>query len=82
MNRLRKLSLIALSCLTSIALADDTDIYINNNPPPGAAPLVMFVMDFRPNLWATICNDAGSGCPQTDFFVDFANNSLVDQQIT
>ncbi len=38
------------------ATADDTDIYLNPAIPTGAEPLVMFVLDYRPNLGSTVCN--------------------------
>ena len=44
---------------SSKLLADDTDIYLNSGLPPADEPLVMFVLDWRPNLASTVCN-AGS----------------------
>jgi type IV pilus assembly protein PilY1 len=38
------------------AVADDTDIYINGGSATGSEPLVMFTLDWRPNLTSTICN--------------------------
>jgi type IV pilus assembly protein PilY1 len=42
--------------------ADDTDVYINPGSalPPGSEPMVMFSLDYRPNLAATACN--GNEC--------------------
>ncbi len=46
--------------------ADDTDIYINDSPPPpGSEPMVMFSLDYRPNLGSTVCQ--GGEC---QFLVD------------
>lgn len=42
------------------ALADDTDIYLNPKVASGAEPLVMFTLDYRPNLTATVCG--GTEC--------------------
>jgi type IV pilus assembly protein PilY1 len=42
------------------ALADDTDIYLNPAVATGAEPLVMFTLDYRPNLTATVCG--GTEC--------------------
>jgi len=42
------------------ALADDTDIYLNPTASAGAEPLVMFTLDYRPNLTATVCG--GTEC--------------------
>ena len=42
------------------ALADDTDIYLNPSVVAGAEPLVMFTLDYRPNLTATVCG--GTEC--------------------
>ena len=39
-------------------------------------------MDYRSNLTSSICSDARSSCPQTDFFIDFATNSLSGAQQT
>ena len=37
--------------------ADDTDVYINPGAglPPGSEPIIMFSLDWRPNLTATAC---------------------------
>ncbi|NNC64526.1 MAG: hypothetical protein HKN84_07055, partial [Gammaproteobacteria bacterium] len=53
---------IALSAVASVCLADDTDIYLNAGPgmPPGSEPMVMFSLDFRPNLGSTACQ--GNEC--------------------
>ena len=39
---------------------DDTDIYLNPSVAAGAEPLVMFTLDYRPNLTATVCG--GTEC--------------------
>jgi type IV pilus assembly protein PilY1 len=44
----------------SRAPADDTDIYLNPSVAAGAEPLVMFALDYRPNLTATVCG--GTEC--------------------
>jgi hypothetical protein len=36
--------------------ADDTDIYVNSATPTDSEPLVMFSLDYRPNLGSTACN--------------------------
>lgn len=59
----------------SVALADDTDIYIENNAPPGSEPLVMFSLDHRANLTATYggctrVGTTGSYCSVAQFFAD------------
>lgn len=41
-------------------LADDTDIYLNPSVVAGAEPLVMFTLDYRPNLTSTVCG--GTEC--------------------
>jgi type IV pilus assembly protein PilY1 len=57
---------IKYSLLTSLALlisvigtakADDTDIYMNSNAtlPANSMPMVMFSLDYRPNLGSTAC---------------------------
>jgi type IV pilus assembly protein PilY1 len=39
--------------------ADDTDVYINPGAglPPGSEPIIMFSLDWRPNLTATACQN-------------------------
>jgi type IV pilus assembly protein PilY1 len=53
---------IALSAVMSVSLADDTDIYLNPGAglPAGSEPMVMFSLDYRPNLGSTACN--GNEC--------------------
>jgi type IV pilus assembly protein PilY1 len=60
--KLRKLSITA--CMAALifvvgsAQADDTDVYMNSGAglPPGSEPMVMFSLDYRPNLGSTACN--------------------------
>ena len=42
-----------------IANADDTDVYINDGigVPEDSMPMVMFSLDYRPNLGSTACNN-------------------------
>ncbi|MCZ6559557.1 MAG: PilC/PilY family type IV pilus protein [Gammaproteobacteria bacterium] len=37
------------------AQADDIDIYFGGTPPAGSEPLVMFSLDYRPNLGSRVC---------------------------
>jgi len=55
-------SLAALVLVTGAAHADDTDVYINPGAglPSGSEPMVMFSLDYRPNLGSTACN--GNEC--------------------
>lgn len=46
--------------LATQAIADDTDIYLNPSVASGAEPLVMFTLDYRPNLNSTVCG--GTEC--------------------
>jgi len=59
-------ALAALVFFSGNAPADDTDIYINNVGvlPPDSEPMVMFTLDYRPNLGSTACN--GTEC---DFLI-------------
>lgn len=56
-----RLAAVATTALLTIAAgtvpvcADDTDIYINNVPSAGSEPMVMFSLDYRPNLGSTAC---------------------------
>jgi len=51
-----------LVALAGPSRADDTDIYMNPGAglPAGSEPMVMFSLDYRPNLGSTACN--GSEC--------------------
>jgi type IV pilus assembly protein PilY1 len=50
---------IALSVVASVGLADDTDIYLNlgDGLPPGSEPMVMFSLDYRPDLASLVCQN-------------------------
>jgi len=49
--------LAALILTIGSARADDTDVYMNpgSGLPPGSEPMVMFSLDYRPNLGANAC---------------------------
>jgi type IV pilus assembly protein PilY1 len=51
-------SLAALIFIVGSAQADDTDVYMNPGAglPDGSEPMVMFSLDYRPNLGSTACN--------------------------
>ena len=53
------MSLAALILTIGSAHADDTDVYMNpgSGLPDGSEPMVMFSLDYRPNLAASACND-------------------------
>jgi type IV pilus assembly protein PilY1 len=55
-------SIAALLFTSADVRGDDTDVYLNPGAglPPGSEPMVMFSLDYRPNLGATACN--GSEC--------------------
>ena len=65
-TRIRKYSItVALASLIftiGSASADDTDVYMNPGAglPAGSEPMVMFSLDYRPNLGSTACN--GNEC--------------------
>jgi type IV pilus assembly protein PilY1 len=54
--------LAALIFIVGSAHADDTDVYMNPGAglPANSEPMVMFSLDYRPNLASTACN--GSEC--------------------
>ena len=54
----------AMVASIGVANADDTDVYLNvgGGLPDNSEPLVMFSLDYRPNLGSTACN--GSSCDQ------------------
>ncbi|MDX1405808.1 MAG: PilC/PilY family type IV pilus protein [Woeseiaceae bacterium] len=63
--RQKLLLMVVVAATTSLfgsAYADDTDIYIDqgNVLPPESLPMVMFSLDYRPNLGSTACN--GNEC--------------------
>ena len=51
------MSLAVLVTTIGTARADDTDVYINRGSslPDGSMPMVMFSLDYRPNLGSTAC---------------------------
>ncbi len=55
-------ALAALVLTIGAARADDTDVYMNpgGGLPPGSEPMIMFSLDYRPNLGSTACN--GNEC--------------------
>lgn len=65
-TRLKKVSittfLTVLIVVIGSAQADDTDVYMNPGAglPAGSEPMVMFSLDYRPNLASTACN--GNEC--------------------
>jgi type IV pilus assembly protein PilY1 len=50
--------------ITPLTYADDTDIYLSPSVPESSKPLVMFVLDWRPNLTSTVACPVGSYCAQ------------------
>lgn len=48
---------LAATLAGSGAPADDTDLYLFPAVPAGSEPMVMFTLDWRPNLGATACTD-------------------------
>ena len=76
MNFKTKLTALAgaglLVLLTGIGQADDTDVYIGNALLPGSEPMVMFSLDWRPNLGSTACQ--GNEC---DFLINGGYMSAV-----
>src|SRR5210317_1096024 len=52
-------ALASLIFTVGSARADDTDVYMNpgDGLPAGSEPMVMFSLDYRPNLAAAACNN-------------------------
>ncbi len=43
--------------------ADDTDLYLrDDDPPEGSEPMVMFSIDYRPNLGSVVCRRGDASC--------------------
>jgi type IV pilus assembly protein PilY1 len=66
MKRIRT-TLVAGACVIAggaavPVVADDTEIYFNSNASHDSQPLVMFVLDYRPNLGSTFCDSTSKGC--------------------
>lgn len=80
MNRFLKGLAAACTLLSTIALADDTDIYLNAGLGGGVngTPLVMMTLDLRPNLGSTKCSNALSGCEDDLGAEIYAHLDLVD----
>jgi type IV pilus assembly protein PilY1 len=55
------MSLASLIVTVGTARADDTDVYMNPGAglPPGSEPMVMFSLDYRPNLGSAACTTSG-----------------------
>ena len=53
---------LLLAGLARGTAADDTDIYLNPTVPSGSEPLIMFVLDWRSNLGATVSCPVNSYC--------------------
>ena len=51
-------AIATLICTIGSARADDTDVYMNpgSGLPDGSEPMVMFSLDYRPNLGSTACS--------------------------
>jgi len=72
---------VCVIALSSKATADDTDIYLSTSSPTLDEPMVMFALDWRPNLSSTVCN-AGSSVDATiasacGYDVSFVTNYLT-----
>jgi type IV pilus assembly protein PilY1 len=57
-SRLLALAIVLLLTSAGMSRADDTDVYLNPGAglPEGSEPMVMFSLDYRPNLGSTACN--------------------------
>ena len=68
---------LCFSLSSFIAGADDIDIYLASSSGNSAdEPLVMFSIDWRPNLTATVCN--GPSCDYYNQYVDLYNDGYLD----
>ncbi len=70
-HRLAAVSLLFALC--GPLAADDIEIYTSAGLA-GSEPMVMFFIDYRPNLGSTVCSDVNS-CPQADYFRDDPNTA-------
>jgi len=71
------LTVIFTALMTTVGTthADDTDVYINpgSGLPAGSEPMVMFSLDYRPNLGSTACTKEGE-CDVLDGYMDTADS--------
>ena len=56
--------LLALLSVTSLATADDTDIYLNAGAAAAAPPYLMLMIDYRPSVFSTFCNGLNACIPK------------------
>jgi type IV pilus assembly protein PilY1 len=65
-------SAIAACLAAAPAAAEDIDVYMENNAGDGIRPQVMFILDYRPNLYSTVCTDVANttDCPAAVYFAD------------
>lgn len=82
--------LATITCVMTVALigtgmdvvrADDTDIYVRNTPAPESVPLVMFTLDYRPNLGSTICTNINSGCAAAEYFREYPETAAWMEKV-
>ena len=82
----RKIYAIAIAALmmATTSLADDVEIYFSQSSLTSGEPLVMFSLDYRPNLGSSICNfgaieDCGWGAEiNNEFSVDDRADGTID----
>ncbi len=81
---LTRLLCVSLTCVALTTEADDTDIYLNPSSPAGGEPLVMFVLDWRPNLGSTVQCAVGSYCAalRTDGYLADGKTAASGQATT
>lgn len=63
---IQRVLFLCLPMLLLPAYADDIEIYTNAGVA-GSEPMVMFFLDYRPNLGSTVCSNVNA-CPQADYF--------------
>ncbi len=68
------LLLILTTCAASVA--DDTEIFLGDTSVTLAPPLVMFTLDYRPNLGSTFCSDVLAASCASAFGADSIGTSI------
>ena len=61
LNHIRACAFLTAMLAGASALADDVEIYFNYSDGSAGVPLVMFSLDYRPNLGSNICNVSTTG---------------------
>ena len=57
------IAIVLFLSIQASTLADDTDIYVDNQPPINAQPMVFMILDYRSNLGSNLCTQVNPPDP-------------------